>query len=330
MNVWTGLRPLASSSARRVYNTCRPVFRPAEAYLGRPARVLQRYRLYRRLPSAESGLASFVERWGAGDATDDPVLVCSAGWRSGSTLLQRLVTSSNQVLIWGEPYSGCSYVQRLSKSFQPFALGWPRDSFFLGAGRQAEELAQNWIANLYPEPAQLLSAHRAFLRELFAKPAKQRGFPRWGLKETHLDAEDVGYLATLFPASTVLLLVRNPVDAWASYCRIGEIWFASYPKTPVVSAADFARHWEALASGMHAYAAKRPRCLLVRFEDLVKGGGILDEIGALSGLKLDPSVLSVRVDGTADPGGYRQVTTAERRVIARIAGPTAVKFGYRL
>ncbi|MEO0535490.1 MAG: hypothetical protein AAF215_16660 [Cyanobacteria bacterium P01_A01_bin.123] len=36
---------------------------------------------------------------------DSPIFVFSAGWRSGSTLLQRLVMSDKSVVIWGELFN---------------------------------------------------------------------------------------------------------------------------------------------------------------------------------------------------------------------------------
>ena len=33
---------------------------------------------------------------------EKPVFILSSSWRSGSTFLQRLITHSNEILIWGE------------------------------------------------------------------------------------------------------------------------------------------------------------------------------------------------------------------------------------
>ena len=41
----------------------------------------------------------------SGEDTDiSPVFILSAGWGAGSTLLQRLIMSSGEVLVWGEPF----------------------------------------------------------------------------------------------------------------------------------------------------------------------------------------------------------------------------------
>src|SRR5262245_32576620 len=33
-----------------------------------------------------------------------PIFLLSSGWRSGSTLVQRLINSDSSVLMWGEPF----------------------------------------------------------------------------------------------------------------------------------------------------------------------------------------------------------------------------------
>ena len=58
----------------------------------------------------------------ADPADDAPIFLLSAGWRSGSTMLQRLLMSDPGVLIWGEPYDECGLVQALAgcaKAFRP-------------------------------------------------------------------------------------------------------------------------------------------------------------------------------------------------------------------
>ena len=51
-------------------------------------------------------------RWISEEARQDdeqPVFVLSAGWRSGSTLLQRMIMENNRdLLMWGEPFPHCN------------------------------------------------------------------------------------------------------------------------------------------------------------------------------------------------------------------------------
>ena len=55
---------------------------------------------------------------------EEPIFLLSAGWRSGSTLLQRLIMSDPRVLIWGEPYDECGMVQAMAGTMTAFRAGW--------------------------------------------------------------------------------------------------------------------------------------------------------------------------------------------------------------
>ncbi|MEQ8264468.1 hypothetical protein [Pseudohaliea sp.] len=73
-----------------------------------------------------------------GDATADldddserPVFLLSAWWRSGSTFLQRLMLSSKEVPIWGEPFDRCNLIQLLAESLAPINGEWPPPSYIL-------------------------------------------------------------------------------------------------------------------------------------------------------------------------------------------------------
>ena len=59
------------------------------------------------------------------DDDEQPIFVLSAGWRSGSTLVQRLLMSDHNTLVWGEVYDRSNIVQNLTKSILPFSESWP-------------------------------------------------------------------------------------------------------------------------------------------------------------------------------------------------------------
>ena len=56
-------------------------------------------------PSVLTGIKQLETICPARDDNDneEPIFLLSAGWRSGSTLLQRLIMSDSNVLIWGNP-----------------------------------------------------------------------------------------------------------------------------------------------------------------------------------------------------------------------------------
>ncbi|HET8701865.1 MAG TPA: sulfotransferase [Nitrococcus sp.] len=264
-------------------------------------------------------------------ATDapGPVFLLSAGWRSGSTLVQRLVSSASGTLLWGEPYHHCAYIQRLAAALKPFTELWPSPEMLLDS-QEAFRLSDSWIANLYPAFHDMRLAHRAFLDALLYAPAMRRGYNRWGLKEVRFGRDEIAYLRWLYPNARFVLLVRNPRHAWRSYR--GKIWYISWPDRPVYTAATFARVWRALAADFLIEAAASDT-LLVRYEDLLQQGDTVAALEAHLNLQIDRSVLDNRISGMENarkpPPRSARVEAVEDWLIGRLTGPVARRLDYR-
>ena len=267
-----------------------------------------------------------------------PVFLLSAGWRSGSTLLQRLVMSSGETLVWGEPYDRACYVQDLARSLRQFTSDYPPDHYILNhhlteARRQADadsdpvgsELAGAWIANMYPHPADLHAAHRAFLLRLFEAPARRAGFRFWGLKEVRLSVQDAFYLRWLFPAARFVFLIRNPYRAYRSYRRLGP-WYDRWPDGLILTPRQFGEGWRTLAEGFIGRGSSLGH--LVRHEELTGGGASLSELSASLGLDLSDEILRQRVTGRA-PVELDPIPSAELRLLRRAVQPLAEELGYQ-
>lgn len=94
-------------------------------------------------------------------AAEEPVFVLATGWRSGSTLLQRILCTDGRLLLWGEPFG------RMARPDEPLPL--------------------SWIANLFPSAAASRAGLRALFEEWLARPARERGFTRWGLRRDRVE-----------------------------------------------------------------------------------------------------------------------------------------------
>jgi len=272
----------------------------------------------RRIPSLDAGLAELAAHDSPPD--DAPVLILASGWRTGSTLLQRLVVSSGSVLVWGEPLAASRPVQELAKMVRPVSPKVLNPKWIIRTDDPAP-LTDRFIANLYPPVSAIASAQRAFLDELFGAPARAAGFARWGVKEVRWDVGYARYFRTLYPNSRVLLLVRNPYDAFASYD--GHEWFWDWPNHPVRTATGFGRIWAELAGG-YLDAVDDEGVRLVRYEDLVSDPGVVGELESFLDLDLDRSVLGV------NPGSSTRsvVSRRDRRALERVVGEVAARYGY--
>jgi len=298
--------------------------------LCRPAASREKAAAARRYAGRlEAQLASFDARF-AGQAAaapaycETPVFILSAGWRSGSTLLQRMVMAHNlEIIIWGEPYAAASPVLALVDQLRPFSDDWPSPEYFVEG--QAEELSQSWVANLYPPAASFRAAHLAYLETLFADPAAQLARRQWGLKEVRFGADEVRYLRWLYPAAKFVFLVRDPAEAYRSY-RSRLNWYARWPDRMVSDPYDFGAHWGRLARDFQALRAQGIG-LLVRYEDLDREETVA-ALGGYLGWEVPPRGRMGRVRGWQGGNSTRR-HWLERALLRRGTGSVAKALGYR-
>jgi len=291
------------------------------------ARAAHRQAL-RQDPGVALGMRQLLALCPADPSSDQeaPIFLLSAGWRSGSTLLQRLIMSDPSVLIWGEPYDECGLVQALAGSMRAFRPGWPPRAYFHD-GTPPQQLTGEWIANLFPSLADWRQGQRALFDTMFGAPARRAGSARWGIKEVRLTAEHCVYLRWLYPRAKFLLLVRHPLEAYRSYSRYGRSWYDTFPERPVFTPAAFGAHWRLLTEGF-LRDAKALGALLVRYEDLVSGAVSLDELDRHLDITVDRAVMSRKV-GSSERGGEMAVVNAlERWLLRRAVGPAAAELGY--
>lgn len=159
-----------------------------------------------------------------------PIFIFSSSWRSGSTLLQRFITATGDVLVWGETGGALNAIADAIAGWDQITADSSR-RFPGGVGGKGEaayqkfitapksEHASLWIANLSPPHAEILAGLRDMFDTLYRQPAQDFGYPRYGFKETRCDLNTARQLQTLFPNSRFLFLVRNPIDVILSLKR---------------------------------------------------------------------------------------------------------------
>lgn len=262
--------------------------------------------------------------------TERPVFIFSAGWRSGSTLLQRLVISSGEILIWGEPLGEAAFIPKIGSSLSLISSNWPHDNYFFD-NSDMKKLNNQWIANLTPEIRYIKDSNRSMIKEWLGKSAEEKfGVERWGLKEVRLTIDHAKYLKWLFPSARFLFIYRNPIDAYKSWKgnRWRSVWPGYYSRSPVA----FSRHWKLLIKGfLESY--KEVDGYLVKFEDLILGNIELQKIADHIKVKeLDSSILEKKIGAPDSIKSHRKkrLTLYDRIVISTCCGHLMKKLGYKI
>ena len=159
-----------------------------------------------------------------------PVFVFASSWRSGSTLVQRYITSTGNTLIWGETGGALNSIAESIAGWQQITAD-SKQRFAGGLGGKGEatfhkfitctkqEQAQQWIANLSPPFNELLAGLRTLFDTIYAEHAQKLWYPNWGIKETRCDLNTAIQLQRLFPQARFVFLVRNPFDVILSVKR---------------------------------------------------------------------------------------------------------------
>lgn len=254
------------------------------------------------------------------------------GHRGGTTLVQRLLNSYDDVAVWGEHEGALTPVAaayfRGVESRQLFT-----DVRQPGASDPRAEW-QAWMSAVGREDWD--ASFRRLIVSLFL-PADATGIRHWGFKEirygTTADDRAIELLARLFPDARVAFVVRNPFNMLASA--------ASRPEGPR-RLRDVVRVATRIATRFRTFrdwhASGRLRSYWIAYEDVVREQGDIGRLVADLGHTLGPRQRDVlAAEGTARGTSFRDGAVGERwrrlpwlwLAVARHAmGPSAAALGY--
>lgn len=200
---------------------------------------------------------------------DRPVFLVGSG-RCGSTLLQRILNSSPEFLIWGE-HDGM--LEDLAKAFYARTFRWTDDALD-SAGRETQlrdPACWSAWANVVANETELCNVFRPFVRSIFCP--KDRESVRWGFKEIRYGKTTADrtlfFLHRLFPQASTLVLVR---DAFPTIRSVVTAWYRNrglnaYRIDEMIR--KTARRWTRLYERMYLFHHTDPSSsLIVRYEDL--------------------------------------------------------------
>ena len=274
-----------------------------------------------------AALDAIARRWpdAHSDSPQDPVFVLAAGWRSGSTWVQRGLMTSGQIVIWGEPYCHGQIVQGLAQQVLAFDNEeWPFDEWIV-SDPDPVKLADAWSANAYPALPRLLAAHRMFLTTLFEPGAPDPRVRRWGLKEVRLGMEHARYLKWVFPKARFVFLIRNPYRSYQSYRRWGS-WYFRWPEHLVATPRQFGRMWATLTRGFLA-EHRAVGGVLMMYEELKKDPHRWQELSEYLDLDLSRAADAKEINLTGRSA--RPIPSIELRLLEREVAEVAAGLGYR-
>ena len=233
-------------------------------------------KLLQAFPSTRvyTGVSSNLGHHSSYPAVDRPVVLAGSG-RCGSTLVQSILNTNSDFLIWGE-HNG--FLRQIAAAYYGANHPYFPDKSNLDAAERIKRLRdpRHWPAwdNLCGHVA-FLETFRTFVRSLFADPTRQA--LRWGFKEIRYghDAEDqtLKFLFECFPETCLLILVRLPeptifsmLSRWAfGDRRKGDIDPQEIDQHILLAAESWNSRYSHLAAAFHIYELQ---CRILRYEDL--------------------------------------------------------------
>jgi hypothetical protein len=244
-----------------------------------------------------------------------PILIASPVHRSGTTLLQRLLCSSPDTLIFGET---------LANDLNFFSSVLLNKSMLMGRednwrAKQLEQVlngdVNDWIPDIMPDKDWVI--HRfeesmASYIHAFVKLAHQKGRTNWGTKLPGWQPPFLGNLIKGMPQSKVLYIVRNLDECVCSAKLIG------YCQS-TADVMQFAQFWQANQRNISFHIPQK-NLLRVDYQKLCKEPEVvIPLIESFTGVaSIDVAVLQNRVNNynrTWEPAP--KLTTEELAIIEK-------------
>ncbi len=222
-----------------------------------------------------------------------PVLVTSPTVRSGTTLLQRLLCTSPDALIYGEEIGKDLDLQLQISSSRRLVYGHSRQRFTESLERVVAGDADDWILDLMPDLDGYLDAlHRGAFAGLehCRQHAASLGRPTWGFKYPGWPPHLVRQLFDHLPGTRVVYLVRPLADT----ARSAKAWGAISDEAGLQA---FCTQWAQGVAFMQQWRQSHP-VLVLAFDELVaQPAPALARLQDFLGIRgIDPRVLERRIN----------------------------------
>ena len=210
-----------------------------------------------------------------------PVFIFSSSWRSGSTLIQRYITASGEVLVWGENGGALNDLHQAYLGYSQM-MGNPRLRYKDGWGAEGSQVLEKfqtankserpnlWLASMCPPIEHIRKTLRNALYEIYEKPTIALGYSRFGIKETRCNLATATFLLQLFPDAKFIFLVRDPLDVLLSIKRRNWIGRPAGHSTLKY----YAEHWRTRAAEFRSANFG----MVLRYEDFTSNSALRNKL----------------------------------------------------
>jgi hypothetical protein len=213
-----------------------------------------------------------------------PIIVLSPG-RSGSTLIQRIINTSNNITLWGE-HDG--FLAAIANSFHNVLYYPPLNDFYYS---KLDEISPSLIEESFIEydkninwlnpfdKETIRNQYRSFIYSIFNQ-TNYNDNKKWGFKEIRYTNKDktVKMLFELFPETKIILSIRNPLDVILSqmlaFCseKERESAFVSNEYEPLqFQIQEYALRLNRILASYYQWLHEFPNnTIIIRYENLIK------------------------------------------------------------
>lgn len=242
-----------------------------------------------------------------------PIIISSPTVRAGTTLLQRLLCSAPDTLIYGEP---CGTEMQI---FLNFYLS--KALFYAhGQGMRDDILHQvlkgevnDWITDLMPD---MTAYHRELglacfsMFRFYRDYAVKQGRPAWGFKVAGWGWQQIAPFKQVMPGAKVIYIVRDLIGCLKSARAVDMV-------SGIEDVHQMAVLWKHNLESLLAQG-ENPDVLLLEYHDLLDNPGpVLEVLAGFTGSdRIDASVLTRRINTRVgqderSPGNDGFITPAE-------------------
>lgn len=226
---------------------------------------------------------------------DGPIFIFGCGWRTGSTLLQRLLCSHNEIHIWGEHAGILLQLRQIQEQIEQIDTLSSRHR-----NDYEKNGANSWIAMMNPDCNHFQEGVKSLLEQYYKKPASELNASRWGFKEVRYDFTMAEYILKLFPNARIIFLIRHPKACLASARATKTMFLKKGLLSDVGGPVEFLQHWTRLASSF-SHPNNSSRFLLLKYEEMTASPeSAIKDIAAF--LETDADAFDASVFGTRKRG----------------------------